>query len=102
MPASDLCRVGNDLRTSQRSVILKIILHVDLLSILPYAFARYGVFFNIGAGRDALCFTNQLDKELGDYKAPVSSVGIVCFVIWQFHFLPSCSDPNSVARFGSR
>jgi len=29
---------------------------------------QYGVFFNIGAGRDALCFTNQLDKELGDYK----------------------------------
>lgn len=73
MPASDLCRIGNDLRTSQRSAIWKIILHVDLLSILLCAFARHGVFFNIGGGRDAVCCTDQLDKELGDYKAPVSS-----------------------------
>eukprot|EP00438_Fugacium_kawagutii_P035967 Skav233260 [mRNA] locus=scaffold2371:104531:106828:- [translate_table: standard] len=33
---------------------------------------QYGVFFNIGLGRDALCFTNQLDKELGAYKARCS------------------------------
>jgi len=29
---------------------------------------QYGVFFNIGSGRDALCFTNQLDKDLDMYK----------------------------------
>ena len=29
------------------------------------------MFCNIGSGRDALCFTNQLVKEFGDCKAPV-------------------------------
>ena len=99
MPASDLCRVGNDLRTSQRSAIWKIILHVDLLSILPCAFARYGrygVFFNIRGGRDAVCCADQLDKELGDYKAPVSSaLGHFTFClgekIWIQVRIPTCS-----------
>ncbi|CAK8998089.1 unnamed protein product, partial [Durusdinium trenchii] len=28
----------------------------------------YGVFFDIGGERDALCFTAQLDDELSNYK----------------------------------
>ena len=69
--------LGKNLRSSQRfSTHHSTCWFAVDIALLWEACGRYGVFFNIGAGRDALCFTNQLDKELGDYKAPVSALGI--------------------------